>query len=123
MDKAKEANKAEVNKLTQEGVQEIKHISDLSPEEQAQFNHQLKDLESKVYNMIKNAKNLTNSNAFSKISKRNAITSLHKLIYSVKNIKLNVDSITLLIIELNKLLMICQQVNTKDNWQSIVLDK
>lgn len=56
MDKAKEANKAEVNKLTQEGVQEIKHISDLSPEEQAQFNHQLKDLESKVYNMIKNAK-------------------------------------------------------------------
>ena len=58
LDKAKEANKAEVNKLTQEGVQEIKHISDLSPEEQAQFNHQLKDLESKVYNMIKNAKNL-----------------------------------------------------------------
>ena len=54
MDKAKA--KAEVNKLTQEGVQEIKHISDLSPEEQAQFNHQLKDLESKVYNMIKNAK-------------------------------------------------------------------
>ena len=28
----------------QEGVQEIKHISDLSPEEQAQFNHQLKIL-------------------------------------------------------------------------------
>ncbi|PTH12787.1 DUF1542 domain-containing protein [Staphylococcus capitis] len=58
LDKAKEANKAAVNKLTQEGVQEIKHISDLSPEEQAQFNNQLKDLESKVNNMIKNAKDL-----------------------------------------------------------------
>ncbi|EFS17531.1 cell wall associated fibronectin-binding protein [Staphylococcus capitis C87] len=58
LDKAKEANKSEVNKLTQEGVQEIKHISDLSSEEQAQFNHQLKDLESKVNNMIKNANDL-----------------------------------------------------------------
>lgn len=58
LDKAKEANKTEVNKLTHEGVQEIKHISDLSPEEQTQFNHQLKDLESKVNNLIKNAKDL-----------------------------------------------------------------
>lgn len=78
MDKAKEANKAEVNKLTQEGVQEIKHISDLSPEEQAQFNHQLKDLESKVYNMIKMQKSRrtqTHSQRFQSATRSHHCTS------------------------------------------------
>lgn len=78
LDKAKEANKAEVNKLTQEGVQEIKHISDLSPEEQAQFNHQLKDLESKVYNMIKMQKSRrtqTHSQRFQSATRSHHCTS------------------------------------------------
>ncbi|OHO70132.1 hypothetical protein HMPREF2580_06500 [Staphylococcus sp. HMSC036D05] len=58
LDKAKKDNKANVQKATEEGVKEIKHITDLTPDEQAKFAKQLQELQTKVNDKIKNAKDL-----------------------------------------------------------------
>ncbi|WP_422124956.1 DUF1542 domain-containing protein [Staphylococcus caprae] len=58
LDKAKKDNKAIVQKSTKEGVKEIKHITDLTPDEQAKFVKQLQELQTKVNDKIKNAKDL-----------------------------------------------------------------
>lgn len=58
LDKAKSENKEEVDQLTHNGEEEIKHILDLTPKEQEQFNKQLQDLESNVVEQINHAKNL-----------------------------------------------------------------
>ena len=66
-------------KQLKEGVKEIKHITDLTPDEQAKFAKQLQELQTKVNDKIKNAKDLDELKQIIKDFKHNVIKSLLKL--------------------------------------------